>query len=109
MIGWRASCMMAWDTPEGGPCVLRPTPNRAADAPDPTHTVNDCALPLDQWADDLKAVASTSSKCAGASFDENNILRGAGYQQPMGEFNTPFSEDLPDNSEFTCVRLSKYI
>ena len=94
--------MMGWATPEGGPCVLRPTGGTAADAPDPTHNMDkNCVLPLDQWGDDLKPVASTSSKCAGASFDENNILRGAGYQQPMGEFNTPFSEDLPDNSELT--------
>ena len=96
--------MMAWDTPEGGPCVLRPTPNRAADAPDPTHTLNDCALPLDQWGDDLKPVASTSSKCAGASFDENNILRGSGYLPPMAEIKTPYSEATGRN-----FKVTKYV
>merc|ERR1711935_1171882 len=24
MTGWRASCGFVWDTPEGGPCILRP-------------------------------------------------------------------------------------
>ena len=24
-LGWRASCMYLWDTPEGGPCFMRPT------------------------------------------------------------------------------------
>ena len=40
--GWRASCMMMWDTPEGGPCLLRPSGSRAADSPDPTHQSWDC-------------------------------------------------------------------
>ena len=33
MTGWRASCMYAWNTTEGGPCVLRPIPATAWDAP----------------------------------------------------------------------------
>jgi len=33
--GWRASCMMAWNTSEGGPCLLRPIPASSSDAPNP--------------------------------------------------------------------------
>ena len=33
MTGWRASCMYLWNTTEGGPCVLRPIPATAWDAP----------------------------------------------------------------------------
>ena len=33
MTGWRASCMYVWNTTEGGPCVLRPIPPTAWDAP----------------------------------------------------------------------------
>ena len=97
--------MMGWATPEGGPCVLRPTGGTAADAPDPTHNMDkNCVLPLDQWGDDLKPVASTSSKCAGASFDENNILRGAGYLPPMAEIKTPYSEATGRN-----FKVTKYV
>ena len=46
--GWRASCMMMWDTPEGGPCVLRPSGSNAADSPDPSHATEECVEGYDE-------------------------------------------------------------
>ena len=46
--GWRASCMMMWNTTEGGPCLLRPSGSRAADSPDPTHSTYDCVEGYDE-------------------------------------------------------------
>ena len=37
MTGWRASCMMAWNTTEGGPCVMRPIHPISWDAPAPDN------------------------------------------------------------------------
>ena len=42
MTGWRASCMMAWDTTEGGPCVLRPIAPTSWDAPAPDKLGQGC-------------------------------------------------------------------
>ena len=46
--GWRASCMMMWDTTEGGPCLLRPSGSRAADSPDPSGQTKGCVEGYDE-------------------------------------------------------------
>lgn len=75
MIGWRASCMYSWNTPEGGPCFLRPIPVSAADAPNASRIIySKCVSSVD---DEGKCVIDTSlNKCKDAYCDENNVEIG---------------------------------
>ena len=97
--GWRASCMMAWDTPEGGPCVLRPSGSNAADSPDTEHLTTECVEGYNttNW----RPIISTSTYgCENAWADENNIIYGAAYTSPLGECVGPFSTvDQTDTDE----------
>ena len=62
--GWRASCMYSWNTPEGGPCLLRPSKSRSADSPDPTHETQDCVTGYNEdWSPILK---TTTYNCKAA-------------------------------------------
>jgi len=97
--GWRASCMYLWDTPEGGPCFMRPTGSRSADSPDPTHDqMKYCLAGFDE---DWNAQANTKDPwCRGSSFIENNIQVGGKYMKPNAEVKGPFSEvDMNDTKE----------
>ena len=94
--GWRASCMMMWDTPEGGPCVLRPSGSRAADSPDPEHATENC---VEGYDEDWRPVLSTTSKCAGAWADEDNIIHGAAYKGPHDACVGPWSSVDPADSK----------
>ena len=96
--GWRASCMMMWNTPEGGPCVLRPSGSQAADSPDPEHHTVDC---VSGYTEDRRPVISTETKgCEGAWADENNIIHGAAYEPPLDEVVGPYSAvDENDNQQ----------
>jgi len=75
--GWRASCMMAWNTTEGGPCFLRPTPATAFDSPNPDKMAfSHC---IERVTSNGTCVKSTKykSKCKNVYCDENNIEHGA--------------------------------
>merc|ERR1711892_50472 len=73
--GWRASCMYAWNTTEGGPCFMRPPPATAADAPNPDKVAsNKCVTKVENG----KCVMNTKERlCKNAYCDENLVVRGA--------------------------------
>jgi len=73
--GWRASCMYAWNTTEGGPCFMRPTPATAADAPNPDKMAsNKCVTKVENG----KCVMNTKERlCKNAYCDENLVVHGA--------------------------------
>ena len=75
--------MYLWDTDEGGPCVLRPTPNTAHDAPNPDDvTASWCTEDgLDskgqcKFLDGPKDGRMYS--CQNAWCDEDNVMHDAG-------------------------------
>ena len=95
--GWRASCMYLWGTPEGGPCVLRPTPSRAADSPGTELLTNECVA---GYEEDWRPIISTKSYCQNAWADEDNVIHGAGQASPLAECLGPFSAvDMTDVTE----------
>jgi len=85
--GWRASCMYGWDTPEGGPCFLRPTGARSWDAPNPDKIIFDKCV-LNVTADGTcimnEDAVTTSGKCVNAWCDENQIEHGV---EPYGAYS----------------------
>ena len=97
--GWRASCMMMWDTPEGGPCLLRPTPSMAADSPDTEHLPTEC---VEGYDEDWRPIISTTTKgCENAWADEDNVIHGATYVSPLAECPGPYSS--VDQSDYREV------
>jgi len=74
--GWRVSCMMAWNTTEGGPCVLRPIPGLAADAPNVDKMSAKCVDGYDTNGTCIMTPYG-ARRCGNAYCDEDNILRGA--------------------------------
>ena len=100
--GWRASCMYNWDTPEGGPCLLRPSGSNSADSPDPTHETYTCVLGIAE--DGRPIMDSNTARCRNAWADDDNVIQGAGYQDALAECGaTPYSEvDRTDEDEVKC-------
>ena len=108
--------MYLWDTPEGGPCFMRPTGETdnydnlqiyhsflegslSADSPDPTH--QQMKFCLDGFDEDWNAQANTKdSWCRGSSFIENNIQVGGKYMRPNAEVKGPFSEVDMNGSKY---------
>merc|ERR1712066_742836 len=91
--GWRASCMYAWDTTEGGPCVLRPTGSLSADSPNPDKiTYHKCVKEIDSNG---KCVADTSSnRCKNTWCDDNLVEHDAGLAGANAEVVGPWTEGL---------------
>ena len=84
--GWRASCMMMWNTTEGGPCFLRPTGSGTCDSPNKElNTGRGCAK--------MNPDGSVEPTCAGVTIGENNVIIGAppSYSETCPEGN--WSED----------------
>ena len=96
--GWRASCMMMWNTSEGGPCLIRPSGSDSADSPDTEHRTEEC---VDGYNKDWTPIISTSTDgCENAWADENNAIHGAAYKSPRAECVGPFSAvDQTDTTE----------
>ena len=68
---------MAWNTTEGGPCFLRPTPATAFDSPNPDKMAfSHC---IERVASNGTCVKSSKykTKCKNVYCDENNIEHGA--------------------------------
>ena len=68
--------MMAWNTTEGGPCFLRPTPPSAFDSPNPHKmATNQCVEKnLDTNG---TCVIKNRSRCKDTWCDANNVQHGA--------------------------------
>jgi len=93
--GWRASCMYAWNTTEGGPCVLRPSGALAADSPNPDKiTHSKCIKEIDSNG---KCVPNTAySWCKNVWCDENLVEHNAGYDGALAEVVGSWTEDASD-------------
>merc|ERR1711892_320682 len=93
--GWRASCMYAWNTTEGGPCVLRPSGALAADSPNPDKiTHSKCIKEIDSNG---KCVPNTAySWCKNVWCDENLVEHDAGYDRALAEVVGSWTEDASD-------------
>ena len=107
--GWRASCMMMWNTTEGGPCFLRPTPSAAFDSPDPEHNTLECVDGIDEhW----NPIIRDSRWCVNATAGEKNIIYGAAYGGRLGQCEGPFSDVDEDgelgflvHANLSCITL----
>ena len=90
--------MMMWDTPEGGPCLLRPTPSDAADSPDTEHLPEEC---VEGYDEDWRPIISTgTSGCENAWADDDNVIHGAAYTDPQDLCVGPYSVvDQTDDTE----------
>ena len=88
----RVSCFYLWNTPEGGPCLFRPTPSSAFDGPGKGKVQQGfCIQGVD---DEGKCVLHKNCKKKGAYCDENNVLHDAPLEKPTMEIVGPWSEDL---------------
>jgi len=88
MTGWRASCGYVWDTPEGGPCVLRPVLTNCPDNPhwdDPQTTLSsECYSDIDKETGEPSFGKYGKKLCKDAEFVttttetgyEFNLLKG---------------------------------
>lgn len=91
--------MYAWDTPEGGPCLLRPSGSDSADSPDPTHHIYTCVTGYEQ---DGRPILDSAHRCRNAWADDNNVIHDAGYDDPLEVCDGPYSEvdrENPDNDD----------
>ena len=69
--------MMAWNTTEGGPCFLRPTPADAADSPNPEKmALNNCVKEVDSNGTCV-INEKAGKRCENTWCDENNIEHGS--------------------------------
>jgi len=92
MTGWRASCMMMWNTDEGGPCILRPTTSSSPDGPAANEiTASFCVSGID---DEGKCEINQWCARKGCECDENNIPSSCIQTTTKQEPTTPWSEDL---------------
>merc|ERR1711892_1541771 len=96
--GWRASCMMAWNTTEGGPCFLRPTPPSAFDSPNPHKmATNQCVEKnLDTNG---TCVIKNRSRCKDTWCDANNVQHGAYLENVAPEVVGPWTENATDQQQ----------
>ena len=92
----RASCMYMWDTEEGGPCFLRPTPVSAFDNPGKKQVVaSGCILGVN--SDGTCNLKSFCEKKRGAYCDENNIIHGGILAGVKSEAVGPVTDDMSED------------
>ena len=85
--------MYVYNTTEGGPCVMRPIPANAWDAPTSGQYVDlDCAN-VQGYGPKALCVGETSNQCSNASC-ENGIVRGGKLASVSDKAEGPWSEDL---------------
>ena len=86
----RVSCFYLWDTPEGGPCLLRPVPTDSFDSPAKGLIQRQSCV--DGVDTDRKCVIGKS--CKGAYCDEKNILHNGKIETIRSEAVGPWKEDM---------------
>ena len=74
--GWRASCFYNWNTPEGGPCLLRPVEGGKYDAPNKELNTEKCVSRLNE--DNSVTMKSEHKTCKSAQLNEDRIVIDAG-------------------------------
>ena len=92
----RASCGYVWNTPEGGPCVMRPIQYNCYDAPSSDKITNpNCFTGVDS---DGKCIPhsgySSTGQCKNAVCDENNVVHNPTIGNVQPQITGPFSEDM---------------
>jgi len=93
--GWRTSCMYVWNTPMGGPCVLRPTNDDSWDGPSKTQLVdvNNCLVKVAK--DGTCIVNKSKNKCQGFHCDQRGVFWGGrATQNKVRERFGPWRPDL---------------
>ena len=98
MTGWRASCMYAWDTIEGGPCVLRPSGDTASDSPNPDKLAYKKCFDRQLSRDKCVPDEDYSKYCKDAWCDENMVEHGAKLEGADSPVVGPWSEGLSDQT-----------
>jgi len=94
--GWRASCLMAWNTTEGGPCLLRPLPATAFDAPHPEKMAfHKCVKEVDSNGTCV-IDAAWGKRCTNVWCDENHIEHGAKLAGVDPTIEGPWHENATD-------------
>jgi hypothetical protein len=90
--------MYAWNTTEGGPCFLRPTPSAAFDAPAPEKMAASwCVTKAGPDENNTRVCEkNTNSNCANTKCDEKGIMSGAGESNINDEVVGPWTEDAAD-------------
>ena len=86
----RVSCFYLWDTPEGGPCVLRPVPTDAFDSP--AKGLIQRFKCVDGVDTNKKCIIGKS--CKGAYCDEKNILHNGKIEKIREEAVGPWKENM---------------
>ena len=80
--GWRVSCGNAWNTTDGGPCVLRPTSAYHDDSPNPGVGIFNCYNGLDlegkPKVTEFYPDGVPNLRCKGVSFNDSGIQLGGG-------------------------------
>ena len=88
--------MYMWNTEEGGPCFLRPTPVSAFDNPGKKQVVaSGCMLGVN--SDGTCNIKSFCEKKRGAYCDENNILHGGVLAGVKSEAVGPVTDDMSED------------
>ena len=85
--------MYLYNTTEGGPCLMRPIPDNAFEAP------NKDKLTFPKCIKDIvdgECIPETKFGCANAWCDRNNVVHDGAPQHSKSEVIGPWSEDLSD-------------
>ena len=85
-----------WNTSEGGPCFLRPTPPSSYDNPAAGEIL--ATYCVDDIDSDGRCIINQEIKVCreNAWCDESNVLHDGGLTRVYPEAVGPWSEDLPD-------------
>lgn len=95
--GWRSSCFYTWNTPEGGPCFLRPVTGGKWDAPNKEMNTEKCVERLNE--DNSVKMVDYHPECKNAKLDENRAVIGAEASYDSVGFEGPWKEGLSDQQE----------
>ena len=91
--GWRASCMMMWNTPEGGPCFLRPSGAGKWDSPNKELNTENCVEKVPD--SDGNPVIKNSHFCKNVWVNKTtNIVHGAKPSYTNTPIIGPWSQDM---------------
>ena len=86
--------MYAWNTTEGGPCFLRPTPATASDAPNPELiSFNGCVKELD--SNGKCVINSSDRRCMDAWCDDNLVVHDADLEGASRSVSGPWTGTNP--------------
>ena len=89
--------MMAWNTSEGGPCLLRPTPATAFDSPNPDKMAFSHCIKKNSTGQCDKD-ERWGKKCANVTCDENGVQHGAALAGADPEVVGPWTEEATDQT-----------